>query len=49
LTVQADNDFDNTGRATLDEVMDTILACVSGEGDWQIAVTSVTEFGDHQD
>lgn len=49
LTVQAENDFDKTGRATLDEVSDTITACVSGAGDWETAIESVTEFDSHSD
>ena len=43
LILRAENDFDKTGLATLDEFGDCISAYVSDPGDSQIAIESVCE------
>lgn len=43
LFLQADNDFDQDGRALLDEFSDAIAACLRNAGDGKLALVSVTE------
>lgn len=49
LFIQAENDFDDDGKALLDEACDAVFACV--EGDWQdlrFEVHSVEKIQPHQ-
>jgi len=46
LTLQSENDFDDTGLATLDEFSDCISAYVTEPGDSEIDIASVREFAD---
>jgi hypothetical protein len=43
LTLAVENDFDNTGLATLDEFSDCISAYVKDPGDAEIEIKSVRE------
>lgn len=45
LILVSENDFDNTGLATLDEFSDCISAYVSDPGESRIAIASVSELG----
>ena len=45
LTLVSENDFDDTGQATLDEFADCIAAYVSDPGESRIAIASVSELG----
>ena len=47
LILQADNDFDSTGLALVDEFSDTISACIKDAGDGGIDVQSVTVLPSH--
>jgi hypothetical protein len=47
LILQADNDFDSTGLALVDEFSDTISACIKDAGDAGIDVQSVTVLPSH--
>lgn len=42
LILQADNDFDSSGLALLDEFSDVISACIKDVGNGSIEVQSVT-------
>ena len=45
LSVTAENDFDSTGAAMLDEFWDAVHACVNWKGPVQFRVESVVEIG----
>jgi len=42
LILQADNDYDPSGKALVDEFSDAISGCISNAGDGDIEVVSVT-------
>ena len=46
LVLRSENDFDETGEATLHEFGDCISAYIAEPGDYQIHIASVSEF-DH--
>jgi hypothetical protein len=46
LVLQADNDYDSTGLALMDEFSDAISACLSNAGTGSIGVLSVTVLSD---
>jgi hypothetical protein len=48
LVLQADNDFDSTGLALVDEFSDAISACIKEPFDGDITVLSVTPLPDQQ-
>ena len=43
LILRAENDFDDDGRATMDEFGDSIVAYVSNPGSYRLSVESVAE------
>ena len=43
LVFRADNDFDDTGEATLDEFGDCIVAYIADPGDYRIRLESVSK------
>jgi hypothetical protein len=43
ILLQAENDFDNDGLATLDEFSDAVCACISIDFDVKIEILSATE------
>jgi hypothetical protein len=44
LILRAENDFDETGQATLDEFSDCIFAYIAEPGEFSIRTVSVQEF-----
>jgi hypothetical protein len=47
LTLSVENDFDQDGRAAMDEFSDEVSACIRGGFDGDLRVISVTEIN-HQ-
>ena len=41
LQIEADNDYDNDGKALLDEFGDAVIACVKVSGDIRFKIVSV--------
>jgi hypothetical protein len=45
LNLTVENDFDDDGRATMDEFSDELCACVAGGFGGDLRIISVTEIG----
>lgn len=43
LWLEAENDYDNDGRALLDEFWDVVVACVAAQGTIRFDIRSVVE------